>query len=133
MARLTALISSVWAEISCEVLASVLVLGRVSDDPKSHYDQLKPLLDYVVPRMASVGIRSGRILMAKDAQQMGSYLRRGRVDWVTETAGTAMARKEKSLRRIGVGAPSSVAVQWGYQFSERASRTGLGVSTAMVQ
>ena len=23
----------------------VLVLGRVSDDPKTHYDQLKPLLD----------------------------------------------------------------------------------------
>ncbi len=69
--------------------ASVLVLGRVSDDPKSHYDQLKPLLDYVVPRMASVGIRSGRILMAKDLQQMTSYLRRGQVDWINETAGNA--------------------------------------------
>ena len=69
--------------------ASVLVLGRVSDDPKSHYDQLKPLLDYVVPRMANVGIRSGRILMAKDLQQMTSYLRRGQVDWINETAGNA--------------------------------------------
>ena len=68
----------------------VLVLGRISDDPKAHYEQLKPLLDYVVPRMADVGIREGRILMAHDAQQMNSYLRRGRVDWVTETAGTAM-------------------------------------------
>ncbi|RZA14286.1 MAG: phosphate/phosphite/phosphonate ABC transporter substrate-binding protein, partial [Lysobacteraceae bacterium] len=48
-----------------------------------------PLLDYVVPRMASVGIRSGRILMAKDLQQMTSYLRRGRVDWINETAGNA--------------------------------------------
>ena len=68
----------------------VLVLGRISDDPKAHYEQLKPLLDYVVPRMADVGITEGRILMAHDAQQMNSYLRRGRVDWVTETAGTAM-------------------------------------------
>ena len=67
----------------------VLVLGRVSDDPKTHYDQLKPLLDYVIPRMASVGIRSGRILMARDPQQMASYLRRGRVDWINETAGNA--------------------------------------------
>ena len=55
----------------------VLVLGRISDDPKAHYEQLKPLLDYVVPRMADVGIREGRILMARDAQQMASYLRRG--------------------------------------------------------
>lgn len=68
----------------------VLVLGRISDDPKAHYEQLKPLLDYVVPRMADVGIREGRILMARDAQQMRSYLRRGRVDWVTETAASGV-------------------------------------------
>ena len=68
----------------------VLVLGRFSDDPKAHYEQLKPLLDYVVPRMADVGITEGRILMARDLQQMGSYLRRGRVDWVTETSANAM-------------------------------------------
>ncbi|MBP6797032.1 MAG: phosphate/phosphite/phosphonate ABC transporter substrate-binding protein [Luteimonas sp.] len=74
----------------------VLVLGRISDDPKAHYEQLKPLLDYVVPRMADVGIREGRVLMARDAQQMQSYLRRGRVDWVTETAGTAMLLQERA-------------------------------------
>lgn len=69
---------------------NVLVLGRISDNPKAHYDQLKPLLDYVVPRMRGVGITEGRILMARDAQQMTSYLRRGRVDWVTETSGAGM-------------------------------------------
>jgi len=94
---------------------SVLVLGRISDDPKSHYDQLKPLLDYVIPRMHDVGIVEGRILMAKDAQQMASYLRRGRVDWVTETAGTAMALQQRAgarplllTERNGVGAYHSV-------------------------
>ncbi|MBB1472155.1 phosphate/phosphite/phosphonate ABC transporter substrate-binding protein [Luteimonas sp. MC1825] len=70
--------------------AGVLVLGRISDDPAAHYDQLKPLLDYVVPRMADVGIREGRILMARDLKQMESYLRRGRVDWVTETTASAL-------------------------------------------
>jgi len=78
---------------------SVLVLGRVSDDPKSHYDELKPLLDYVVPRMAVVGIRSGRILMARDLQQMGSYMRRGRVDWVTETSGNAVLLERRANAR----------------------------------
>jgi|GEM_PF-56527 len=68
----------------------VLVLGRISDNPQDHYEQLKPLLDYVVPRMRSVGITEGRILMARDSRQMASYLRRGRVDWVTETTGTAL-------------------------------------------
>ncbi len=77
----------------------VLVLGRISDDPKSHYQQLQPLLDYVVPRMRDVGITEGRILMARDAQQMASYLRRGRVDWATETAGTAMSLGQRSGAR----------------------------------
>ena len=75
---------------------SVLVLGRISDDPKAHYEQLRPLLDYVVPRMHDVGIREGRILMASDVQQMTSYLRRGRVDWVTETAGTAISLQQRA-------------------------------------
>lgn len=74
----------------------VLVLGRISDDPARHYAQLRPLLDYVVPRMADVGIREGRILMARDAQQMTSYLRRGRVDWVTETSAAAMLLHERA-------------------------------------
>ncbi len=74
----------------------VLVIGRISDDPKAHYEQLKSLLDYVVPRMKDVGIREGRILMAKDATQMASYLRRGRVDWVTETAGTGMLLQQRA-------------------------------------
>ncbi|AKS40609.1 metal-binding protein [Wenzhouxiangella marina] len=69
----------------------VLVIGRVSDDPAAHYDRLKPLLDYVVERLGDVGIREGRILMARDGQAMISYLRQGRVDWVTETAGASVA------------------------------------------
>lgn len=78
---------------------SVLVLGRISDNPKAHYEQLKPLLDYVVPRLRDVGITEGRILMARDAQQMNSYLRRGRVDWVTETTGNAMQLQQRAGAR----------------------------------
>jgi phosphonate transport system substrate-binding protein len=107
--RLVALLLVLGATITAPILAplqaatpndaQVLVLGRISDDPRAHYEQLKPLLDYVVPRMAGVGIREGRILMARDAQQMNSYLRRGRVDWVTETAGTGMLLQQRSGAR----------------------------------
>lgn len=78
---------------------NVLVLGRISDDPKAHYEQLKPLLDYVVSRMGDVGITEGRVLMARDVQQMQSYLRRGRVDWVTETASGAMLLEARAGAR----------------------------------
>ncbi len=76
------------------------MLGRISDDPKAHYNQLKPLLDYIVPRMADVGIREGRVLMAKDVQQMASYLRRGRVDWVTETTGTGILLQQRAKAQV---------------------------------
>ncbi|KGM57573.1 metal-binding protein [Lysobacter arseniciresistens ZS79] len=90
------LAASIWATPASAADDGVLVLGRISDDPGTHYGQLEPLLDYVVPRMADVGIREGRILMARDSQQMASYLRRGRVDWVTETAGTGMLLRERA-------------------------------------
>ena len=94
-----ALLSSLIAPAHAAGDGHVLVLGRISDDPKAHYEQLKPLLDYVVPRMRDVGITEGRILMARDAQQMTSYLRRGRVDWVTETAGTGMQLQQRAGAR----------------------------------
>ena len=78
----------------------VLVLGRISDDPRQHYEALRPLLDYVVPRMKDVGIREGRVLMARDAQQMVSYLRRHRVDWLTETPAMAVAYRERAGAQI---------------------------------
>lgn len=76
--------------------SEVLVLGRVSDDPKSQYESMKALLDYVVERMGDVGIHEGRILMARDALQMASYLRRGRVDWVSETGAGAMLLQRRA-------------------------------------
>ena len=66
-----------------------LVIGRISDDPRLDIARLQPLLDYVVPRLAQVGVESGEVLLARDAAQMRNYLRRGRVDWVTETAAMA--------------------------------------------
>jgi len=95
-----ALASFLLSTRSVEAADTTLVLGRISDDPKRHYDQLRPLLDYIVPRMRDVGIREGRILMARDAQQMASYLRRGRVDWVTETAGTGLWLVERSAAKL---------------------------------
>lgn len=82
----------VWAQ---DDDSGVLVLGRVSDNPAAHYDRLRPMLDYVVARMGDLGIREGRVLMARDGAAMASYLRQGRVDWVTETAGAAVSMLDR--------------------------------------
>ena len=85
--------------------AHVLVLGRVSDNPAAHYDQLKPLLNYVVERMADLGIREGQVLMARDGAAMANYLRQERVDWLTETAGAALAMMAR-------GGAEPLALSW---------------------
>lgn len=77
-----------------------LVLGRVSDDPKADYPRLQAMLEYVVPRMAEAGITGGRVLMAPDMLQMSSYLRRGKVDWISETPGAAAAYLERGRARV---------------------------------
>jgi phosphonate transport system substrate-binding protein len=69
--------------------ASTLVIGRISDNPRADVQHLRPLLDYVVARLGHVGIERGEVLLARDPVQMRNYLRRGRVDWVTETAAMA--------------------------------------------
>lgn len=95
-----ALSCAAWAFTVQAQTPSTLVLGRVSDDPKAHYERLKPLLDYAVAHMADLGIREGRVLMARDAQQMVSYLRQGKVDWITETSGAAIGFEERAHARI---------------------------------
>lgn len=94
-ALIVGLLVAVVAMPSARAEDGVLVLGRVSDDPNSHYAGMKLLLDHVVERMHDVGIREGRVLMARDALQMASYLRRGRVDWVSKPG------RERSCCRSG--------------------------------
>ncbi len=103
----------------------VLVLGRISDDPNRHQEQLRPLLDYVVARMADLGIREGRVLMAPDTAQMVSYLRRGRVDWVTETAATGLLLAERSGARVLVATErNGVSMYRSVIFTRRDSGIG---------
>ncbi|MGD9582041.1 MAG: phosphate/phosphite/phosphonate ABC transporter substrate-binding protein [Lysobacterales bacterium] len=66
-----------------------LVIGKISDNPRVDVGHLQPLLDYVVPRMDKEVIVRGEVLLARDVVQMRNYLRRGRIDWVTETAAMA--------------------------------------------
>lgn len=76
-----------------------IVIGRIADNPRTDYVRLKAMLDAIVPRLADVGIREGAVLLARDPQQMAGYLRRGRVDWVTETPAMAAELETRSGAR----------------------------------
>jgi phosphonate transport system substrate-binding protein len=73
-----------------------LVIGKVTDNPKKLYRYLKPIADYVAAHMEDLGIREAKVLMAKNNQQMVSYFKQGKIDWLTETTFSAVYFHEKA-------------------------------------
>jgi phosphonate transport system substrate-binding protein len=92
-----------------------LVIGRVSQNPKKHYQHLKPIVDYVVKKLNHKTIKRGKTLFAKNNKQMVQYLKEGKVDWVPESVASAhyfheVAGAEYSLRRWKKGVPEYYSV-----------------------
>jgi phosphonate transport system substrate-binding protein len=67
-----------------EAAGNTLIIGRISNNPSKNYQELKPLLDYVVGRMSNVGITQGSVLLVKDQDEMVRALKEGRIDWATK-------------------------------------------------
>ncbi len=78
----------------------ILVLGKVSEDPKKHYKNHKPIADYLVKKTADLGILKAEILFARDNAMMISYLRQGKIDLLTETPFSAIEFVKKGGAEI---------------------------------
>ncbi len=97
-------------ENSTQARENTLYFGKISTNPKKHYTYLKPVADYVVSHMKDLGIVESKLIFARDTEQMVSYLKKGMIDWVTETPYTAtvfvdVANAEMLLRRWKRGVP----------------------------
>jgi phosphonate transport system substrate-binding protein len=82
-------------QLSTATTKRTLVIGRVSSNPKKHYNHLKPMVDYMVAHMKDFGIVEAKVLIAKDNEQMINYLKLGKVDWVTEAPFSAAIFREE--------------------------------------
>jgi len=83
--------------VSLNCLAKdTLVIGTVSTNPKKHYHTLKPIADYVVSKMHSLGITKSKVVMARNNQHMIQLLKEGKVDWVTETPFSAIEFEQQT-------------------------------------
>ena len=74
----------------------VLVIGKVSQQPKKHYHELKTIVDYAVEKMGEHGITESRIVFAADNQEMIDLLRDRRIDWVSESLYSSLEFAEKA-------------------------------------
>ena len=96
-------------------LAATLTIGRVSNEPEKTHRQLKPMLDYIVRNLEDVGITEGSIVIAKDQNEMVSYLKQGKIDWVQKGVFDALVYSKEAgvdiaLRSWREGVPNYYAV-----------------------
>lgn len=106
----TGLFILIFVLVNSAIAKDTLVIGKVSDNPKKHYHYLKPILKYAVEKMQDLGIKRGKVLMAKNNKQMVRYLKQGKVDWVTETVFSSVVFQEEAgaeiiLRKWKKGVP----------------------------
>ncbi len=107
-----------------------LVIGKVSEDPKKHYGNLKPIADYAVRHMGDLGVTESKVLFARDNRMMINFLNQGKVDWVTETPFSAMEFVNQTgakilLRRWKKGVPEYRTVFFALKTSGIKSLTDL--------
>ena len=95
--------------------AGTLTIGRVSNEPEKIYQQLKPMLDYMVRNLSDVGITEGAVVIAKDHNEMVRHLKQGKIDWVQKGVFEALiytkeAGAEIALRSWREGVPNYYSV-----------------------
>lgn len=89
--------------------SETIVLGRVSNNPRKHYAALDALGRYLVEN--SNDIERNETLLARDNEEMIEFLRKGKVDLVSETPFSAVlyeqaAGAQIALRQWKGGRPS---------------------------
>lgn len=87
----------------------IITLGKVTLTPDRERRALGPIAAYVARSLEDYGVKGIRLLFAESDEKMARHLRKGRVDWITESAVSATdfvnrAGAEIFLRRWKRGA-----------------------------
>lgn len=112
------------AEVDEVTIGRELVLGTISQNPKQDFFGKQAIVDYVVPRLSSVGVSSGKVIMAKNVQQMQSLIKQGKVDWLSETcANSVIFGRNGSVEVLARRWKSGYDEYWPIIFSRHDSST----------
>ena len=89
----------------------VLILGRVSKGPRSHYRAFDAMGRYLVKHMGDLGIKSYELNFPRSNEEMIHALRDGKIDFLSETPFSALLFEQTTnakilLRQWKSGVPS---------------------------
>lgn len=77
-----------------------LVIGRISQEPRKHFDRLTAMANYLTQELAGDGITNIHVFMVAEPQEMEEMLAGGQVDLLSETPFVALNLAEKGLAEI---------------------------------
>lgn len=97
MVRIFLLLVCCWAPA---LAAQPFVIGKVSDNPSKHYAYLKPMANYLASNLTEFGYTEGKALMARNNRQMARYLKRRKVDLVTETIFSSVIFQDRAKAEL---------------------------------
>lgn len=80
--------------------AKTLTIGKISDEPEKDTRALKPMVEHVAGKMADLGITGAKVVLAESEEELVALMLAGEIDWVTETAFSAIALEKQAGARI---------------------------------
>ena len=88
----------------------LLVMAAISDNPRGIHEAMQPMADYMARKLAPIGIESVKIIVVDSHEQMVLLLHEKKVDWITETAYSAVLLQRRGgaetlVRRWKQGVP----------------------------
>lgn len=92
--------SIIWAPPVHADAGTTLVIGRITTEPRKHFDRLRAMAKYLAARLAGDGISGVEVVMVDSVDKMRALLRDGQVDIISETPFVAFELAEQGLATL---------------------------------
>lgn len=76
--------------------AQTLIMGKVDDDPRKTFPRVKNFVEYVGAQLRPAGIVLTKAMLFAKATDLAEALRRGEVDFTTETLHNALIYRDRA-------------------------------------
>lgn len=86
--------------INLEAGQNTITISKVTSHFRKQHQQLKPLIKYVAKQLKHMGIKKGKVLLARNNQELIRFVKEGKVDIVTETPFSSMLFIKKAGMKI---------------------------------
>ncbi len=77
-----------------------IVIGRISEKPRDHFERMRSLADYLAEEMAVDGVTGVDVVLVGSLDEMRQLMASGRVDMISETAFMALALEEAGVAEL---------------------------------